>query len=81
MLEVIVSYAFVISISLFGIYTVIWNFIHLGYWIKCFKVKTCNSRQCKFNHYCGKWVETYTKEEKEESLPLIEQRSKKLKEH
>ena len=79
MLEIIVSYAFVISISLFGIYTVIWNFIHLVYWIKCFKVKTCTSKQCKFRHYCRKWTETYTKEEKEKLLQLIEQRRKKYR--
>ena len=79
MLETVVSYAFVTSISLFVIYTVIWNFVHLGHWIKCFKVKTCTSKRCKFNRYCSKWIETYTKEEKEEMLQLIEQYRKKLK--
>lgn len=80
MLDAVVSYAFCISIFLLIVYTVIWNFIHLGYWIKCFKIKTCISKQCRFRHYCRKWVETYTEEEKEKLLQLIEQHRKKLEE-
>ena len=76
-LEVIVSYSFVTVVFLFIIYIAIWNFIHLGYWIKCFKVKTCNSRQCMFHRYCSKWAETYAEKEIEELLQLIEQHRKK----
>ncbi|HBA69451.1 MAG TPA: hypothetical protein DCZ40_08865 [Lachnospiraceae bacterium] len=67
-----------ISVSLLMAYTAVWNFIRLGYWIKCFKVKTCTSKQCRFRRSCSKWTETYTKREKEELLHLIEQHRKRL---
>lgn len=79
MLEIVASYAFGILIFLFIIYIVIWNFIHLGYWLRCLKMQTCTSKQCKFKHYCSKWVEVYTEEEIEELLQLIEQYRQKLK--
>ncbi len=76
-MEIVAGYVFIIIIFLFTIYIVIWNFIHLGYWIKCFKVKTCSSKQCMFHRYCGKWAEMYTEEEIKELLQLIEQHRKK----
>lgn len=78
MLKIIASYTLGITFSLFMAYSVIWNLVHFFYWLKCFKIKTCTSRQCKFKHCCSKWEEVYTGEEKEALLQLVERHRQKL---
>lgn len=50
-----------------------WNIIHLFYWLKCFKVKECTSEKCPMKHYCDKWAEVYTEEDKQAIGKLLEE--------
>lgn len=78
MLETAINYIIGALLVLFMICILIWNFIHFGYGFKCRKVKTCSSRQCRFRHYCRKWSESYTEEEKAKLSQLIKQHRDKL---
>lgn len=52
---------------------VIGNFIRCWYYIKCFKIKKCSDKQCRYNAYCHKYVEVLTQEDKERLQKLIDQ--------
>ena len=54
-------------------YIVVGNIIRLGYWIKCIeKKKTCNNRECLYRYYCEKYKESYTQDEIDSLVELIE---------
>ncbi|GFI62341.1 hypothetical protein IMSAG049_01523 [Clostridiales bacterium] len=59
------------------IYMVVWNIKRFIYFIKCFKIKKCSNKNCKFNSYCNKYKTTLTKEEIEQLQNLIDQLDEK----
>ncbi len=80
MIGMVVDFICNVGFILFAVYVIVWNIMRFIYWIKCFRVKTCYNRNCIFEISCDKLVETYTKEEKEAMLEMIERKRKELKE-
>ncbi|MCM1122369.1 MAG: hypothetical protein NC416_07290 [Eubacterium sp.] len=52
---------------------VIGNLVHGWYRIKCFKVKKCSDRQCRYRLHCPKYKDRLTEEDKDKIEKLIDQ--------
>ena len=47
--------------------------VELWYFIKCFKIKRCYDKNCKFHEHCWKYKDIFTKENLEKLLELLDQ--------
>lgn len=52
---------------------VVGNLISLWYRVKCFKIKKCSNRKCRYRMYCHKYKEIITQEDRERIQNLIDQ--------
>lgn len=52
---------------------VVFNVARLVYWIKCFKIKDCCKRSCRFKVFCYKYYECYTEEDKERFRKMLDE--------
>ncbi len=48
------------------------NFFRCWYLIRCFKIKRCSNRQCKYRPYCSKYKDVLTEEDRVKIEKLID---------
>ncbi|MDE6845089.1 MAG: hypothetical protein K2J99_04905 [Lachnospiraceae bacterium] len=49
------------------------NLAGCWYQIRCFKIKKCSDRKCRYRTYCHKYEEVLTQKDKERIQKLIDQ--------
>lgn len=70
----ILNEIFCIIVFCFYVYCAIWNIPRFVYFLKCFKIKKCSNRECKFNSFCDKYKKILTEEEFERLLKMLDER-------
>jgi len=58
---------------LFVAMIVVFNVARVVYWIKCFKIKDCSKRSCRFKVFCYKYYESYTEEDIARIMKMLEE--------
>lgn len=62
----------------FGV-MIVGNVVRFIMWIKCYRVKECDNRNCHWARYCDKYHRGITEEELDELEKLLEERRRELK--
>lgn len=62
--------------SILALLIILWivsaNFVRLVMWIRCFKIKECNNRECLIRNMCRKYHEKITEEDRQRIMQMIE---------
>lgn len=62
-MSIILHWIMCIFLILFFAMIAVFNVARFIYWIKCFKLKDCCKRSCRFKIFCYKYYEKYSEEE------------------
>lgn len=57
----------------FVIFLIFLNIVRFIYWIKCRKIKYCETEKCPYHFFCRKWEQPITELEMMRLYALIEQ--------
>lgn len=78
-MEMILNY--VIGILLCSVIPilVVLNIARFIMWIKCFKIKECSNRKCRYHVCCRKYKDEYEERQTEDLYLLIKKYKKELK--